>query len=259
MEPVIQIEKLRFTYTEEEILHNLSVVINRGDRCFILGPNGSGKTTLLHCMSGLLSPQQGTILIEGKDISLLTRRERARAISLVAQEPPTSFPYSVIDMVVMGRTPHLNIFDRPTPKDYDIAWETLEYLGIGRLGNRTYTRLSGGEKQMVRLARALTQGSSILLLDEPTAHLDIKNTYSILNSIRQFAEEQNLTVVATVHDPNLAIDYAKSVVMIDRGSILQSGPLEKVMTAENLSKLYQCSLRTHRVNGKLVVVHHEES
>ncbi|MFC1851078.1 ABC transporter ATP-binding protein [candidate division CSSED10-310 bacterium] len=255
MEPLISISNLLFAYNETFVLKNIDLEIYRGETCFILGPNGSGKTTLIHCINGLLTPQKGTVRIGKSDIQSLTLRQRACFIALVAQESQATFPYNVIDMVVMGRTPHLNFLDKPDAADYDMAWHILENIGIQKLARRPYTRLSGGEKQMVRLARALAQDSTILLLDEPTAHLDIKNAYTIMDTIQVIAQERGLTVVATVHDPNIALRYARRVIMIERGKIFTSGPIDQVMTSENLTRLYQMPLDTTTIGDTIFIIY----
>lgn len=255
MEPLITIQDLSYSYATKPALETVSFEIFQGEVCVILGPNGSGKSTLLHCMNGFLQPQNGTICIEKASIHELLPRQLARKISFVSQDQINTFPYAVIDMVVMGRTPHLNIFDKPSKKDYDIAWQIVEMIGIQELASRPYTQLSGGEKKIVRLAKAFAQDSDILLLDEPTAHLDLKNIHFILKTLIEYARNHGKTIIASMHDPNQVFRFAQNVIMISKGKILERGPLSTVMNSENLSRLYHIPLRTESVDDTTVVTY----
>ncbi|MBN2383671.1 ABC transporter ATP-binding protein [bacterium] len=253
MEPIISVHDLWFSYERTPVLKGLKLEIHRGDICFLMGPNGSGKSTFMHCLNGFLKPSSGTIRIDGRDLHTFSLQERARTFAFVSQDEINSFPYQVIDMVVMGRTPFLNVFDKPARTDYEKAWEILRLIGFDHLGNRPYTSLSGGEKQIVRLARAFTQSSDMLLLDEPTVHLDIKNSWLMLNILCDYALEHGKTIVASMHDPNLVLGFARKVVLIGNGEILAVGPVDQVMTSANLTQLYQIPLNTEKINGYIVI------
>jgi len=253
--PLISVTDLSFRYTEAAVLKSLCFDIFKGEICAIIGPNGSGKSTLMNCLNGFFTPQSGSVFVSGQNIKSFRVQERARRIAFVSQEQINSFPYQVIDMVVMGRTPFLDFFNRPSRFDYEMSWEVLNNLGLAELGHRPFTSLSGGEKQLVRLARAFVQTSEILLLDEPTVHLDIKNTYQMLNALSDHVLQKDKTIVASIHDPNLVLDFAQTVIMINNGEILEWGPVDQVMTSDNLSRLYHVRLNTEKVNGSTVITY----
>jgi len=229
---------LYFSYRHLPVLKNLSLRARAGRFCAVLGRNGSGKTTLLHCLNRTLTADTGTILIHGKDIGSMSQNRIARKISLVPQEHMDIFPYRVLDVVVMGRAPFLKISQQPGPWDYEIAQNSLNCLNAGSLAMKNFNRISGGERQIVLLARALTQASHIMLLDEPTNHLDFNNQYHLLSSIRSLCRVKNLCIIASMHDPNMAALFADDVIMISKGSIMACGPSEEVMTERNISDLY---------------------
>ncbi len=229
---------LYFSYRHLPVLKNLSLCARAGRFCAVLGRNGSGKTTLLHCLNRTLTADAGSILIHGTSLMSMSQNQIAKKISLVPQEHMDIFPYRVLDVVVMGRAPFLKISQRPGPKDYEMAHNSLNSLNAGRLAMKNFNRISGGERQIVLLARALTQASHIMLLDEPTNHLDFNNQYHLLSSIRSLCRAKNLCILASMHDPNMAALFADDVIMISKGSIMACGPACEVMTEHNISALY---------------------
>ena len=230
-------------YGRRQVLEDVSFSVAKGEFCAVLGRNGSGKTTLLHCLCGLLRPDPGQVQLAGLDVAGATRGEIARAVSLMAQEQVEIFPFRVLDVVVMGRTPHLSLGRVPGPAEYDLAMASLAELRAESLAKRNFNRISGGERQMVMLARALTQGAAVMLLDEPTSHLDFNNQDRLLQRVRNLCQKHKMTVLAAVHDPNLAGRFSDKVVMMHNGRVLIQGATHKVMTARNLGRLYQTEIR----------------
>lgn len=234
---------LTFTREGRHILRDISFSVRRGELCAILGRNGSGKTTLLSCLCGLERPDSGSVTVGDKDILGGDRASIARTVSLVPQEHVDIFPFSVLDVVVMGRTAYLGLTGKPGKQDYVDAMTVLERLGASHIAGRSFNRISGGERQAALLARALLQTREALLMDEPTNHLDFNNQYTLLSRIRALCQSRGTRVVATLHDPNLARLFADHVVMLRDGGILTQGPPAEVMTADTVSRLYETPTR----------------
>ena len=217
---------LNFSYGKIPILRGISLAMEKGRLTAILGRNGSGKTTLIHCLNGIKKINSGNIYIKGKDIRSFSRKEVARHISLVVQENPEVFPFTVLDVVVMGRAPFLGLTRVPSEQDYELAKKALQTLDVLHLESCNFNRISGGERQMALLACALVQTSDIMLLDEPTNHLDFKNQYLLLARIRQLCKQYDTTVVAAMHDPNMAMLFADEVILLKNGRVFGSGPVK---------------------------------
>lgn len=234
---------LSFSYGSKQILNDVSFQVKRGQFCAILGRNGSGKSTLLSCLCGLLPTDSGSVSVAGQDMLSAGRESVARMMSLVPQEHGEIFPFSVLDVVVMGRTAYLGAMSRPSETDYAAAGDILKKLSADHLAHRNFNRISGGERQCVLLARALLQTRETLLMDEPTNHLDFNNQYSLLSRIRTLCRERGTRVVATLHDPNLARIFADTVVMLKKGTVIAQGPCSEVMRPCALSDLYETPTR----------------
>ena len=219
----------------------------------LLGPNGSGKTTLFKCIAGLWQQQEGSIVCNGSDITPLPPEQRARILAIVPQEHEPPFPYSVFDAVLMGRASHVSLFSSPSHDDYQQTEKAMEVVGIGHLRERPYTKISGGERQLVLIARALAQEAPLLLLDEPTSHLDFRNQILILNKVREIVRQEGLTVLMTLHDPNLAMQFSDNVVMINDGHIIARGIPADVLTGDNLKKMYGIDVSIISYNGTKVI------
>jgi iron complex transport system ATP-binding protein len=252
---IISLSHLRFSYETglPAVLPDLSMEIPAGTITAILGPNGAGKTTLLHLILGLLAPLGGQIRIEDRPIKAYARREMSRLIALVPQAEHIPFDFSVLEYVLLGRSPYLGMLDMPGEEDYRIAHQALETLGLAALTRRSVTALSGGERQMVVLARALAQQSRILLLDEPTSHLDLDNKGRLLQMLRMLAE-RGVTIVFSTHDPEAAVLVARYLVLMRGGQVMDSGPIDAVLTAERLSETYHAPVRVVHVDGRPVVL-----
>jgi iron complex transport system ATP-binding protein len=234
---------LHFAYNGNPILTAVDLKVGEGEFCVLLGRNGSGKTTLIYCLAGLLSPQRGTVAIDGLELAGAARSDIARRVSLVPQEHADIFPFRVLDVVVMGRTATFRFAQRPGPEDYLAAHQVLVELEAEGLAERNFNRISGGERRIALLARALLQAEGTLLLDEPTNHLDFNNQYRLLDKIKRLCREKGTSVVASLHDPNLAARFADTVVMLGGGRVLAVGPVDRVMTAPTVSRLYQTPTR----------------
>jgi iron complex transport system ATP-binding protein len=234
---------LNFYYGPHHALKNIDFKVEDACFCALLGRNGSGKTTLLHCMNGILKPSSGSLILDGVDMTRAPAREIARHVSMVPQERTEMFPFDVLDVVVMGRTPFLKMYQSPSELDYAMAEKALAMLGAQKLAPRNFNRISGGERQLALVARALVQDPSTLLLDEPTNHLDFKNQYLLLDRIKTLCRERKTRVVTSMHDPNMATLFADRVVLLKYGRIVAQGPAKEIMTETNLSDLYETELK----------------
>ena len=240
-------------YPSHPIVHGISFAIEAASVTCVLGPNGVGKTTLFKTMLGLLRPLAGSIEIDGRDVTTSPRQDVARALAYVPQQHPMNFNYSVIDLVVMGRTVHLGPFSQPGRQDYALAQDALERLGISDLAERDSTRLSGGQRQLVYIARALAQEARMMIMDEPTANLDLANRTRVADTIRKVASS-GVAVIISTHDPEQALEIAGHVIMFDRAGHCEFGTPDDVMSADRLSTLYGVDLfREVAPSGRMLV------
>lgn len=235
---ILVIENVDFSYRRGKTLSNVTFSVKRGEICGLLGPNGSGKTTLLKCINRILNNETGSITIQGRDVASLSREEIARLIAVVPQELNMVFSFTVLQTVLMGGSVRFGVSGVAKKHHYVSALQTLEELNIAHLAERRYNELSGGEKQMVLIARALFQKAEVLLLDEPTSHLDFKRQHVIMELIRRITREKNLTTIMTLHDPNTAGRYCDRLIMLNNGCICHQGPKDKVFHARSLESLY---------------------
>ncbi len=213
----------------------------------ILGPNACGKTTLLKCIDGLIKLDHGSISINDKDLRQLSRVEIAQAIGYVPQFHQPSFAFSVLDAVLVGRAPHIGFFNSPKKEDIAIAKQAIEDMGISYLANAPYTQLSGGERQMVLIARILAQQPSLLLLDEPTSHLDFGNQVRLLNTLQKLAD-RGLPIIMTTHFPDHAFLVSNKVILMKHGELIDVGSPDEIITEQNLEKVYKMKVKVVEVN-----------
>jgi iron complex transport system ATP-binding protein len=235
---MLEVEHVRFGYGRGPlVLDDVSFALGAGDVLWLLGPNGSGKTTLLRCVLGLHAPTAGAIRIGGRDVSALAPAELARATAYVPQSSPAVFPFAAFDVVLMGRSPYLRFMASPTATDRALTRAAMTELGIDELAERRFDELSGGERQMVLIARALAQGSRVLVMDEPCAGLDYGNQVRILTTIRTLAR-QGYGIVLSSHVADHALLVGNRVALLRRGRLRGPGAPRDVITAAALSELY---------------------
>ena len=237
-------------------VRDISIRIQRGSLTGVIGPNGCGKTTLLKLLAGVLAPDRGFVALDGRDLASMSRRNVARRIAVVPQETHPAFEYSVIEMTLMGRHPHLGPFQLEGPQDLSIAHEALAATGTAQLAERSYMTLSGGEKQRVVIASALAQTPEVLLLDEPTASLDLGFQLEIGLLLRRLNQERSATMVMATHDLNLAASLCDTLVLMRHGRVLASGSTRDVLTSAMVRQLYdvEADVRVHELAGHLTVV-----
>jgi iron complex transport system ATP-binding protein len=258
--PLLEAAGVTFAYgpsrTGPGVLHGVSLNVQRGAMVGLLGPNGSGKTTLLRLLAGTLTPASGTIQIDGVGLSTLARRDLARRIAVVPQDTQTTFDFSVLEIVLMGRYPHLAAFELEGPDDVAIAREALAATGTAALETRQFATLSGGEKQRVVIASALAQASDALLLDEPTASLDLGFQIDIAALLGRLNRERGTTMVVSTHDLNLVAALCREVVLLKNGRVLAQGATDAVLTTANIRELYgvDAEVSHHAGAGHLTVV-----
>lgn len=236
--PILDLETVSFRYDRELVLDDVSLKVGEGEFVSIIGPNGSGKTTLLLLMDGILRPEKGKVKLKGRGLSELSRRSVAKLVAVVPQETPLTFPFSAREVVLMGRTPHLPVFGFESGSDFEIAARAMEMTDTAQFAGRSIGSLSGGERQRVLIARALAQQAEIMLLDEPTAFLDIRHQVEIFELVRTLREKQLLTVVTVTHDINLASLYSDRIVLLKGGKIFSEGRPEDVLTSEKIEAVY---------------------
>ncbi|MBQ6100402.1 MAG: ABC transporter ATP-binding protein [Methanobrevibacter sp.] len=246
---LFEVKNVSFSYDGEEIFSDISFSIDRGDVLCILGPNGTGKTTLIKCLNGLHDIDSGEILINGKNIKKLSFREISKHIGYIPQSHVPSFPFKVLDVVIMGRAPYLNLGESPKQKDKEIALNALKTLGIEHLKDKEYTNLSGGERQLVFLARVLCQQPDILILDEPTSHLDFGNQIKLLEIIDNLASS-GLSIIMSSHFPDHAFLSSTKVAILKNRQFIDFGTPDDVVTEENLKKAYSIDVRLIELDDK---------
>jgi iron complex transport system ATP-binding protein len=239
---VLSARDLHVGYTTEPVLRGVSLEVTPGEILAIVGPNGSGKSTLLRVLGGTMRPWQGTVELQGHPLHAIERRELARQVATVAQENTVAFRFTVLEIVLMGRAPHLGAFRFESARDLEIAEAALNRFDLLPLAHRHIEELSGGERKRVFLARALTQEPRVMLLDEPTAFLDLKHVVGIFTRFRELATARGLAVVATLHDLNAAAAYADRVMLLKEGQAVGYGTPAEVLTAENLRRVYETEI-----------------
>jgi iron complex transport system ATP-binding protein len=239
---ILEGRRLTIGYRDRVVGRELEVALKTGEVLALLGPNGSGKTTLLKTLLGLIAPLGGAVRLGDRGLTDYTVRERARAIAYVPQSHAPTFAFPVESMVLMGRTAHGNLFSRPTERDRAAAASALERLGIAHLAPRPYTMISGGERQLVLLARALAQDPQFIVLDEPTASLDFGNQGKLMDEIERLAESGH-GVLFTTHDPNHALRAANRAYLLRDGQRVAEGAVGDVLTGKNLEQIYRAPVR----------------
>jgi iron complex transport system ATP-binding protein len=245
--PMLSVRDLGFGYGAKVVGRDVSLEVRRSEVLCLLGPNGSGKTTLFKTMLGLLPAQAGEVLLEGSPLAGLPRPDIARRVAYVPQAHAAHFPFRVLDMVVMGRTAHLGLFAAPGREDRAKAMGALDALGIAELAETEYTRISGGQRQLALIARALAQDAPAVVMDEPTASLDFGNQVVVLGEVRRLAA-RGLAVVLSTHDPDHAFSVGSRVALLDGGRLIAQGLPAEVLTPERLRAVYGVSVVVERLS-----------
>nr|WP_320025044.1 ABC transporter ATP-binding protein [uncultured Acetobacterium sp.] len=244
---MLELNNISCGYNKMPIYEEINFTVHPGSIVCIMGRNGIGKTTLLKTILGSLNILNGSITLNGKDILSYSNKERAQQIGYVPQSHVPPFPYSVRDVVVMGRTPHLSIFSVPGDSDYSQADEILKKIGIEYLKEKIYTEISGGERQLVIIARALIQNPKILIMDEPTASLDYGNQIKIINTIKALAKEK-ISIIMTTHHPEQAFECADLVVAMTENRVISTGLPAEVLTEKLIEEIYGVKVTIQKIN-----------
>jgi len=239
---MLEIKSLSVSYGPRRVLREVSFGLPAGSILAVIGPNGAGKTTLIRVLSGIITPQSGQILVDGRDLNRLSTPERARRIAVVPQARLLPPAFSAWETVLLGRTPHLNWLGQTSAQDEVITRQAMERTHTYDLAERPVGELSGGEQQRLLLARALAQAAPILLMDEPTAHLDLQYQFSLLEEVRGLARQEKLAVLVVLHDLNLVARYADQVALLVEGKVEALGKPDEVLTGDILSKAYSIPL-----------------
>ena len=253
---LLNVDGVECRYGSVKVLEDVNLTVEGGDFVGILGPNGSGKTTLLKSISRILKPHKGTILLNEADIYSLKSVEVAKQMAVVPQDTSIGFNFAALDVVLMGRNPHMKRFQMESEKDMAVARKVMSLTNIWHLAERPINELSGGEKQRVIIARALAQEPKILLLDEPLTHLDIINQLEIMDLVKDLCAKENLIVLAVFHDFNLAARYCNSAIMLKDNKVFSAGSLTDVLTSENIKSVFHVDaiVKKHLVTNSIFVI-----
>jgi ABC-type cobalamin/Fe3+-siderophores transport system ATPase subunit len=253
---LLQAADVSFGYGDRPVLREVNVTAGRGDLLGLIGPNGSGKTTLLKVLAGMLQPDRGEVQLDGVALSSMPRRQVARRLAVVPQETHPVFEYSVLEMALMGRHPYLGTFELEGAGDLTVARDALAATGTLALEGRRFSTLSGGEKQRVIIASALAQSADLLLLDEPTASLDLRYQLEIALLLARLNGDRGVTIVFSTHDLNFAASLCRTLVLLREGRVLASGDTRTVLTREAIARLYDvdADVHLHDRAGHLTVV-----
>jgi iron complex transport system ATP-binding protein len=248
---MLAVDGVRFAYNARPVLDGVSFDVGRGELCSILGNNGAGKSTLLKCLLRILHPREGTVLIEGKDTAELSRMEMARRMGYVAQKESTSARLTVFDAVLMGRRPHIDW--GASARDLEVVQEVMESLELENLSLRYLDQLSGGELQKVVIARALAQEPVILLLDEPTSNLDLRNQLEVMETVNKAVAERGIAALMAIHDVNLALRFSHKFMLLKAGVIFACGGTE-VITPGNIREVYGVRVEVEMLGERKIVI-----
>ncbi len=252
----LEIEKITLDYGQQPVIKDLSFQLHSGELLGLLGPNGCGKTSIIKAVSRVLSPSAGRILLDGKELTRIPRNELARFMGVVPQNPYLPETFSVFEVVILGRNPYLGLFSGETARDIAVVWQAMERADITHLAKRRIGELSGGEKQRVTIARVLAQEPQVILMDEPTANLDISQQQDILDLISGMCGEKNIAGLIAIHDLNIAAQYCTRILMLKNGQMYAEGTPGEVITAENVREVFaaETTIYPHPENNLPVVL-----
>ena len=234
----LETQKLTLSYGDKKVVEGVTFQVMPGEIVGIVGPNGSGKSTIIKALSRVIAPHSGRVVINDRDISRIPRKELSLLISVVPQTPLLPSAFTAFDIVLMGRNPHLGLFQYEGPRDIEITWQAMKQTSTQGLVERRVGELSGGEIQCVVIARALAQETQAILLDEPTANLDISRQIEILDLVKGLCRKNKLAVVVAMHDLNLAVHYCDRLLLINNGMIRAEGTPAEVINTQNLEEVY---------------------
>jgi iron complex transport system ATP-binding protein len=255
-QPTLEATGIQFAYGQRSILNDINLEARFGEVIGLVGPNGSGKTTLLRIASGSLAPQKGAVYIQGRALPSLRPKDRARLVAMVHQSPAVPPGFTALEVVLMGRNPHLGFLQWEGPKDIEVCRQVMELTETWEFADRPVSALSGGELQRVFIARALAQETPVLILDEPTSHLDISFQTNVLDMIETIRRKTRITVLVAMHDLTLAAQYCSRIVALHQGAIVASGDPSDVLTVEVVSKVFGASVSIieHPIHNTPVVL-----
>jgi iron complex transport system ATP-binding protein len=234
----MEMQNVTLTYGQRSVVRELSLHIYPGELLGLVGPNGCGKTSIIKALSHVLIPDAGRILLDGQELGAISRTELARLIGVVPQNPSLPDTFTVFEVAILGRNPHLGLLSGETARDMAVVWQAMEKIGITHLAKRRIGELSGGEKQRVTIARVLAQEPQVILMDEPTANLDISQQMDILDLITGLCREKNTVGLIAIHDLNIAAQYCTRIIMLKNGQIYAEGTPAEVVTAENVREVF---------------------
>jgi iron complex transport system ATP-binding protein len=253
---MIDIKMLNADYGVKTILKDINLFINKSSFTAIIGRNGSGKSTLLKVLCGLLKPSKGNIVIDGKNANDISRNNFAKLLAFMPQTVDMSFPFTAEEFLIFGRYPYMGALKIPSRKDYEIVEKVLKFMKLEYLIYKKINELSGGEKQKILIAQTIVQETDILVFDEPTAHLDIGSQYSILGLLKNINEKFGKTIVVTLHDLNAAGEFCKDIILLDDGTVKNSGTAENVLNYKDIEQVYGTTVvvKTNPISGKPYII-----
>ena len=253
MDSIVECEDIFFSYNGREVLSGVSFTLPPGQMVGVLGANGAGKSTLLKILSGLLEPGSGFTKYRDEELLKIGRKELAKRLAYIPQDPVFAFPFTVMETVLMGRAPYIGRFEFERDSDRELAERAMETVGIAHLKDRLISQVSSGERQLASLARALVQEPEIMVLDEPATFLDVRHRTEIMNILIRLKEERGISIVAATHDIFSALYYFEEIKILKDGRIFAEGNTESVVTEENLSRAYGISVTVKKENGRVFV------
>ncbi|MGB2691225.1 MAG: ABC transporter ATP-binding protein [Thermodesulfobacteriota bacterium] len=253
METIINCSDIGFSYNGTTVLNGITLSIESGKMLGILGANGAGKSTLLKILCGVLKPKSGRAVFSDQELSKMDRREIAKGIAYIPQDPMFAFPFTVREVVLMGRAPYIGRFEFEREGDIEIAQSALETVGIAHLENRLISEVSSGERQLASIARGLVQEPEIMILDEPATFLDVKHRTEIMNILKQLKEKKGISIIAATHDIFSSLFYFDEIIILKDGKILAEGRTDQVINSEILSLAYEIEVVVKKENGRVFV------